>query len=40
MIGGILLLMGILFVWIGVTDRGQAMWKAIFGEGFKPIGFQ
>ena len=39
MIGGIILLLGILLVWVGGTNRGQAMWKAIFGEAFKPIGF-
>lgn len=40
MIGGIILLIGILLVWIGTTDRGNQMWKAVFGgEGFKPLGF-
>jgi len=39
MIGGIILLLGILLVWVGGTNRGQAMWKAIFGEAFKPLGF-
>ena len=39
MIGGIILLMGILLVWIGATNRGQNFWKALFGGDFKPIGF-
>jgi len=39
MIGGIILLIGVLLVWVGTTNRGQTMWKAVFGEGFKPLGF-
>lgn len=39
MIGGIILLIGILLVWVGATDRGQKMWAAVFGGAFKPLGF-
>jgi len=39
MIGAVVLLIGILFVWIGVTGRGGAFWQSIFGSAFKPLGF-
>jgi hypothetical protein len=39
MIGGIILLVGILLVWVGATDRGASMWRAVFGGAFKPLGF-
>lgn len=39
MIGAVVLLIGILFVWIGVTGRGGDFWKAVFGGSFKPLGF-
>jgi hypothetical protein len=39
MIGGIILLIGILLVWIGATNRGSSMWNAVFGGEFKPLGF-
>jgi hypothetical protein len=39
MIGGVVLLIGILFIWIGGTDRGNAMWQAITGMEFKGFGF-
>jgi len=39
MIGGIILLLGILLVWVGATNRGQNMWNAVFGGVFKPLGF-
>lgn len=39
MIGGIILLIGILLVWVGTTDRGAKFWEAVFGGAFKPLGF-
>jgi len=39
MIGGIILLVGILLVWIGGTNRGAKFWNATLGQAFKPIGF-
>jgi hypothetical protein len=39
MIGGIVLLLGILLIWIGATNRGAAFWKAVIGGDFKPLGF-
>jgi len=39
MIGGIVLLIGILLVWIGATDRGAQFWAAVFGRPFTPLGF-
>jgi hypothetical protein len=39
MIGGIVLLLGILLIWIGTTDRGNKFWEAVFGAVFKPLGF-
>ena len=40
MIGGIIFLIGVLFIWVGATDRGYQMWRAISGEAFKPFGFE
>jgi hypothetical protein len=39
MIGAIILLLGILLVWIGATDRGAKFWEALFGKPFTPLGF-
>jgi len=39
MIGGVIFLVGLLLFWVGATNRGQQMWKAVFGNAFKPIGF-
>lgn len=39
MIAGIVALLGILLIWIGATDKGNDMWKAITGGEFKPFGF-
>jgi hypothetical protein len=39
MIGGIILLIGILLVWVGATDRGASMWQSVIGSAFKPLGF-
>lgn len=39
MIGGIILLIGILLVWIGATNRGASFWNNVFGGAFKPLGF-
>ena len=39
MIGAIILLVGILLIWISATNRSNAMWQAVFGAAFKPLGF-
>lgn len=39
MIGAVVLLMGVLLIWIGITGRGAQFWKAVFGADFKPLGF-
>jgi len=39
MIGAIVVLIGLLLIWVGVTGRGGDFWKAVFGTAFKPLGF-
>lgn len=39
MIGAIVVLTGLLLIWVGLTDRGNSMWNAVFGKVFTPLGF-
>jgi hypothetical protein len=39
MIAGIITLIGVLLMWVGITGRGNDMWKAVFGGEFKPFGY-